>query len=145
MGAPKINYEAPKVEKDNTFRDYLQYQQDRQLDLDTRSQEASDRTDAATRRRREQGALGFEGFAQKFTKARLNLVLHLMSQLKVSYRIILLDMILKGGFQPDTQTRTETYFEDVLDDEGKKTGDRVKKTREVTIDTPRSNSRLYIR
>ena len=81
MGAPKINYEAPKVEKDNTFRDYLQYQQDRQLDLDTRSQEASDRADAATRRRREQGALGFEGFTQNLQKKLvLKLILFLGSQ-----------------------------------------------------------------
>ena len=72
MGAPSITYESPKIEKDNTFRDYLQYQQDRQLDLDTRSQEASDRTDAATRRRREQGALGFQGFAENLQKNTKN-------------------------------------------------------------------------
>ena len=135
MGAPKINYEAPKVEKDNTFRDYLQYQQDRQLDLDTRSQEASDRTDAATRRRREQGALGFEGFAQNLQKqVESGITPYESAQGKLQDYIARYD--LKGGFQPDTITRQQTYFEDVLDDEGKKTGDRVKKTREVTIDTP---------
>ena len=36
----KITYESPKIEKDNTFRDYLQYQQDRELRLDERAQAA---------------------------------------------------------------------------------------------------------
>ena len=51
MGAPSITYESPKIEKDNTFRDYLQYQQDRELQLDERADQARDRGDAAKRRR----------------------------------------------------------------------------------------------
>ena len=64
MGAPSITYESPKIEKDNTFRDYLQYQQDRELQLDERADQARDRESAATRRRREQGALGFDAFCE---------------------------------------------------------------------------------
>jgi hypothetical protein len=68
MGAPSITYESPKIEKDNTFRDYLQYQQDRELQLDERADQARDRESAATRRRREQGALGFDAFSQNLQK-----------------------------------------------------------------------------
>ena len=46
MGAPSITYESPKIEKDNTFRDYLQYQQDRELQLDERADQARDRESA---------------------------------------------------------------------------------------------------
>ena len=135
MGAPSITYEAPKVEKDDTFEKYLQYQQDRQLDLDERSQQASDRADAATRRRREQGALGFEGFAQNL-KGQVETGITPYSEAQGKLQDYIARYDLKGGFQPDTQTRQQTYFEDVLDDEGKKTGDRIKKTREITVDTP---------
>ena len=135
MGAPSITYESPKIEKDNTFRDYLQYQQDRELQLDERADQARDRESAATRRRREQGALGFEAFSQNLQKqVEGGTTAYADAQNKLQDYISRYD--LKAGFQPDTQTRTQSYFEDVLDDEGKKTGDRIRKTREITIDTP---------
>jgi hypothetical protein len=60
MGAPSITYESPKIEKDDTFEKYLQYQQDRELRLDERAQAADDISLGKTRRRREQGALRFQ-------------------------------------------------------------------------------------
>ena len=135
MGAPKITYESPKIEKDNTFRDYLQYQQDRELQLDERADQARDRGDAQTRRRREQGALGFDAFSQNLQKqVEGGTTAYADAQNKLQDYISRYD--LKAGFQPDTQTRQQSYFEDVLDDEGKKTGDRIRKTREITVDTP---------
>ena len=135
MGAPSITYESPKIEKDNTFRDYLQYQQDRELQLDERADQARDRGDAAKRRRREQGALGFDAFSQNLQKqVEGGTTAYADAQNKLQDYISRYD--LKAGFQPDTQTRTQSYFEDVLDDEGKPTGDRIRKTREITVDTP---------
>ena len=135
MGAPSITYESPKIEKDNTFRDYLQYQQDRELQLDERADQARDRESAQKRRRREQGALGFDAFSQNLQKqVEGGTTAYADAQNKLQDYISRYD--LKAGFQPDTQTRQQSYFEDVLDDEGKKTGDRIRKTREITVDTP---------
>ena len=69
MGAPSITYESPKIEKDDTFEKYLQYQQDRELRLDERAQAATDRSAAAERRRREGGARGFQDYAENNKKA----------------------------------------------------------------------------
>ena len=135
MSSPSITYESPKIEKDNTFRDYLQYQQDRELQLDERADQARDREDAAKRRRREQGALGFDAFSQNLQKqVTSGATAYADAQNKLQDYIARYD--LKAGFQPDTQTRQQSYFEDVLDDEGEKTGDRIRKTREITVDTP---------
>ena len=135
MGAPSITYESPKIEKDNTFRDYLQYQQDRELQLDERADQARDRESAQKRRRREQGALGFDAFSQNLQKqVEGGTTAYADAQNKLQDYISRYE--LKAGFQPDTQTRQQSYFEDVLDDEGKKTGDRIRKTREITVDTP---------
>jgi hypothetical protein len=135
MGAPSITYESPKIEKDNTFRDYLQYQQDRELQLDERADQARDRTDAQKRRRREQGALGFDAFSQNLkSQLESGVTPYADAQTKLQDYVARYD--LKAGFQPDTKTTTQSYFEDVLDDEGKKTGDRIRKTREITVDTP---------
>ena len=135
MGAPSITYESPKIEKDNTFRDYLQYQQDRELQLDERADQARDRDSAQTRRRREQGALGFDAFSENLQQqVKSGTTAYADAQNKLQDYISRFD--LKAGFQPDTQTRQQSYFEDVLDEEGKKTGDRIRKTREITVDTP---------
>tara|TARA_A100000171_G_scaffold14866_2_gene13300 strand:- start:383 stop:1480 length:1098 start_codon:yes stop_codon:yes gene_type:complete len=135
MGAPSITYESPKIEKDNTFRDYLQYQQDRELQLDERADQARDRTDAQKRRRREQGALGFDAFSQNLkSQLESGVTPYADAQTKLQDYVARYD--LKAGFQPGTKTTTQSYFEDVLDDEGKKTGDRIRKTREITVDTP---------
>lgn len=135
MSSPSITYESPKIEKDNTFRDYLQYQQDRELQLDERADQARDREAAAKRRRREQGALGFDAFSQNLQKqVTSGATAYADAQNKLQDYISRYD--LKAGFQPDTQTRQQSYFEDVLDDEGEKTGDRIRKTREITVDTP---------
>ena len=135
MSSPSITYESPKIEKDNTFRDYLQYQQDRELQLDERADQARDRDSAAKRRRREQGALGFDAFSQNLQRqVTSGFTPYETAQNKLQDYISRYD--LKAGFQPDTQTKQQSYYEDVLDDKGKKTGDRIRKTREITVDTP---------
>ena len=38
MGAPRVTYEAPKIEKDDSFEKYLEYQKDRETKLEERAQ-----------------------------------------------------------------------------------------------------------
>ena len=38
MGAPRVTYEAPKIEKDDSFEKYLEYQKERETKLEERAQ-----------------------------------------------------------------------------------------------------------
>ena len=135
MGAPSITYESPKIEKDDTFEKYLQYQQDREIKLDERAQAARDLEAAQTRRRREQGALGFDTFSQNLLKGlESGVTPYSDAQSQLQSYISRYD--LKGGFAPMTQTRTRTVYDDVLDDEGKATGERVSRQEEYEYATP---------
>ena len=134
MGAPSITYESPKIEKDDTFQKYLQYQQDRELRLDERAQAAEDISLGKERRRREQGALGFQGFAQNLkSQVESGITPFADAQTKLQDYITRYD--LKGGFQPEVQTRTRTVYDDVYDDDGKLTG-RTPRTEEYEYKTP---------
>ena len=134
MGAPKITYESPKIEKDDTFQKYLQYQQDRELRLDERAQAAEDIALGKERRRREQGALGFQGFAENLkSQVESGITPFADAQTKLQDYITRYD--LKGGFQPEVQTRTRTVYDDVYDDDGKLTG-RTPRTEEYEYKTP---------
>ena len=134
MGAPSITYESPKIEKDDTFQKYLQYQQDRELRLDERAQAAEDIALGKERRRREQGALGFQGFAQNLkSQVESGITPFADAQTKLQDYISRYD--LKGGFMPETQTRTRTVYDDVYDEDGKLTG-RTPRTEEYEYQTP---------
>tara|TARA_R100000773_G_scaffold16158_1_gene14669 strand:- start:2956 stop:4179 length:1224 start_codon:yes stop_codon:yes gene_type:complete len=135
MGAPSITYESPKIEKDDTFEKYLQYQQDREIKLDERAQAARDLESAQTRRRREQGALGFDTFSQNLLKG-LESGVTPYSDAQSQLQSYISKYDLKGGFAPMTQTRTRTVYDDVLDDEGKATGERVSRQEEYEYATP---------
>ena len=138
MGAPSITYESPKIEKDDTFQKYLQYQQDRELKLDERAQASEDIALGKTRKRREQGALGFQGFAENLQgQLESGITPFADAQTKLQDYITRYD--LKGGFQPETQTRTRTVYDDVYDDDGKLTG-RTPRTEEYEYKTPGATS-----
>ena len=134
MGAPSITYESPKIEKDDTFQKYLQYQQDRELRLDERAQAAEDIALGKERRRREQGALGFQNFSQNLkSQVESGATNYADAQTKLQDYITRYD--LKGGFMPETQTRTRTVYDDEYDDDGKLTG-RTPRTEEYEYQTP---------
>jgi len=134
MGAPSITYESPKIEKDDTFEKYLQYQQDRELRLDERAQAAEDISLGKTRRRREQGALGFQGFAQNLkSQVESGITPFADAQTKLQDYITRYD--LRGGFMPETQTRTRTVYDYEYDDDGKITG-RTPREEEYEYQTP---------
>ena len=134
MGAPSITYESPKIEKDDTFEKYLQYQQDRELRLDERAQAAEDIALGKTRRRREQGALGFQNFSQNLqSQVESGATNYADAQTKLQDYITRYD--LKGGFMPETQTRTRTVYDYTYDDDGKIT-DRTPREEEYEYQTP---------
>ena len=134
MGAPSITYESPKIEKDDTFEKYLQYQQDRELRLDERAQAAEDIALGKTRRRREQGALGFQNFSQNLkSQVESGATNYADAQTKLQDYITRYD--LKGGFMPETQTRTRTVYDYEYDDDGKIIG-RTPREEEYEYQTP---------
>jgi hypothetical protein len=135
MGAPSITYESPKIEKDDTFEKYLQYQQDRELRLDERAQAATDRSAAAERRRREGGARGFQDYAENI-KRRYSVGALGAGQAQDMLQDYISDYSLDQGFLPATQTRTRTVYDDVLDDEGKATGERTPRQEEYEYTNP---------
>jgi hypothetical protein len=59
MGAPKVKYKAPPP--DNTFANYLSYQQQREKTLDTRAQQERAEAAAKEAARTASGAAGFAG------------------------------------------------------------------------------------
>ena len=134
MGAPSITYESPKIEKDDTFQKYLQYQQDRELRLDERAQAAEDIALGKERRRREGGALGFQSFAQNLKgQVQSGATNYADAQTKLQDYITRYD--LKGGFMPETQTRTRTVYDYEYDDDGKIIG-RTPREEEYEYQTP---------
>ena len=117
MGAPSITYESPKIEKDDTFEKYLQYQQDRELRLDERAQAARDIDLAKTRQKREQGALGFQGFSQNLEQqVQSGITRYDDAKQKLQDYITRYD--LESSFLPETQTRTRTVYDYTYDDDG---------------------------
>ena len=134
MGAPSITYESPKIEKDDTFEKYLQYQQDRELRLDERAQAAEDIALGKTRRRREQGALGFQNFAQNL-KSQVESGVTPFSDAQTKLQDYITRYDLRGGFMPETQTRTRTVYDYEYDDDGKITG-RTPREEEYEYQTP---------
>ena len=134
MGAPSITYESPKIEKDDTFQKYLQYQQDRELRLDERAQAAEDIALAKERRRREGGALGFQSFAQNL-KGQVQSGATKYDDAKTKLQDYITRYDLGGGFADEVQTRTRTVYDDVYDDDGKLTG-RTPRLEEYEYKTP---------
>ena len=124
MSGPSVTYEAPKIEKDDTFEKYLQYQQQRQFDLDQRAQDADDRRFAQTRRQREIGANQFDAFSKRLQgQVEKGFTTYDNAQQKLADYIA--DYDLTAGFQPYKQTVQEKYYKDILDEEtGKPTGDK---------------------
>ena len=60
MGSPKVTYEAPKIEKDTTFAEYLKYQQEREAKLEDRAAEERAAEAAKDLTRRKTGAKGLQ-------------------------------------------------------------------------------------
>ena len=62
-GGPKIKYEAPKIEKDDSFEKYLQYQIETDQRADDRAQQAIDDEKERTQIRNEAGAAAYDSYA----------------------------------------------------------------------------------
>jgi len=58
MGSKNVTYQAPKIEKDDSFEKYLEYQKDREAKLDERAAAEKADADARDLRRRQTGAKG---------------------------------------------------------------------------------------
>ena len=69
MGS-KTTYNAPKVEKDDSFEKYLEYQKDREAKLEERAQAERESTAARELQRRQTGASGLTDFYDR-TKSQL--------------------------------------------------------------------------
>jgi hypothetical protein len=135
MGAPSITYEAPKVEKDKTFEKLMQYQLERQLDLDQKALKSEDRQIAQERGRRETGALGFDAYADRIaSQVKTGITpYNTAEQLLQNY---VSDYKLDQKFMPVTETRTKFVYQDILDDEGKPTGEKEKVEQEYEYTMP---------
>ena len=70
MGSKNVTYQAPKIEKDDSFEKYLEYQKDREAKLDERAAAEKADADARDLRRRQTGAKGLDDFYQR-TKGQL--------------------------------------------------------------------------
>ena len=70
MGAPRVTYEAPKIEKDDSFEKYLEYQKDRETKLEVRAQKEREDKEARDLMRRQTGAKGLSGLYER-TKGQL--------------------------------------------------------------------------
>jgi hypothetical protein len=60
-GGTTVNYQPPVIEKDTTFRDYLQYQKDRETRADERAATEKKERDDAAATRRTRAAQGYSG------------------------------------------------------------------------------------
>ena len=69
MGSKTV-YNAPKIEKDDSFEKYLEYQKERETKLDERAQQQREDDAAAELRRRQTGASGLTDLYQR-TKGQL--------------------------------------------------------------------------
>jgi len=104
MGS-KTTYNAPKVEKDDSFEKYLEYQKDRETKLEERAQAEREATAARELQRRQTGASGLTDFYDR-TKSQLEsgLVSYEGAQNQLQSYIDKYD--LNAGFQPDTEGNT---------------------------------------
>ena len=105
MGSKKVVYNPPKVEKDDSFAKYLEYQKERETKLDERA--AQERADEAAREltRRKGGAQGLSGLYER-TKSQLEsgLIGFQGAQDKLQSYIDKYD--LTSGFAPDAEGET---------------------------------------
>jgi hypothetical protein len=60
-GGTTVNYQPPVIEKDTTFRDYLQYQKDRETRADERAAAEKKERDDAAAARKSSGAAAYSG------------------------------------------------------------------------------------
>ena len=135
MGAPSITYEAPKIEQDKTFEKLMQYQLERQLDLDEKALKAEDRQIATERGRRETGALGFDAYADRVA-SQVKTGITPYETAEQLLRNYVKDYSLDQKFMPVTETRTKFVYQDILDDEGKPTGEKEKVEQEYEYTMP---------
>ena len=101
MGAPRVTYEAPKIEKDDSFEKYLEYQKDRETKLEERAQKEREDKEARDLMRRQTGAKGLSGLYER-TKGQLEsgLIGFQGAQDKLQSYIDKYD--LTAGFKDDT-------------------------------------------
>jgi len=104
MGS-KTTYNAPKVEKDDSFEKYLEYQKERETKLEERAQAEREATAARDLQRRQTGAKGLTGLYDR-TKSQLEsgLLSYEGAQNQLQSYIDKYD--LNAGFQPDTEGNT---------------------------------------
>ena len=65
MGSRNITYQAPKIEKDTSFQDYLKYQQEREAKLDARAEQERLDREAEALSLRKSKASGLPAFYQR--------------------------------------------------------------------------------
>ena len=117
MGSRTVKYEAPKIEKDDSFEKYLQYQQDRETRLEERAAQERADDDARTLQERQTAASGLTDFANR-TQSQLQqgLLSYEGAQNQLQSYIDRYD--LNTGFLPtSTTTTTDTGIEDDPDTE----------------------------
>tara|TARA_R100000329_G_scaffold71126_2_gene62049 strand:- start:581 stop:1555 length:975 start_codon:yes stop_codon:yes gene_type:complete len=104
MGS-KTTYNAPKVEKDDSFEKYLEYQKERETKLEERAQAEREATAARDLQRRQTGAKGLTGLYDR-TKSQLEsgLLSYEGAQNQLQSYIDKYD--LNAGFQPDAEGNT---------------------------------------
>ena len=61
-GGTRVEYKAPEIPRDNTFAEYLKYQQDREARADERADREKAERDAAAEARKSRGASAYSGF-----------------------------------------------------------------------------------
>ena len=104
MGS-KTTYNAPKVEKDDSFEKYLEYQKERETKLEERAQAEREAEAARDLQRRQTGAKGLTGLYDR-TKSQLEsgLLSYEGAQNQLQSYIDKYD--LNAGFQPDAEGNT---------------------------------------
>tara|TARA_Y100001937_G_scaffold94242_1_gene127792 strand:- start:2671 stop:3642 length:972 start_codon:yes stop_codon:yes gene_type:complete len=104
MGS-KTTYNAPKVEKDDSFAKYLEYQKEREATLDERAQQEREATAAKERQRRQSGASGLTGLYDR-TKSQLESGLLSYEGAQNQLKSYIDKYDLNAGFQPDAEGNT---------------------------------------
>ena len=61
-GGTRVEYKSPEIPRDNTFAEYLKYQQDREARADERADREKAERDAAAEARKSRGASAYSGF-----------------------------------------------------------------------------------
>ena len=67
-GGPKISYEAPKIERDKTFENYLKYQMEKDKLAEERAEQARLDEEERTRIRNKQGKAGYRDYADSIQR-----------------------------------------------------------------------------